>query len=34
MSTTNHNMLYLALILGIHFLNTGICLWKAENRIA
>ncbi len=34
MSTGNHNILYLAYIRRIRFLNTGICLWKAQNGLA
>ncbi len=30
MSTTNHNILYFAVIPGTFLLNTGICLWKAQ----
>ena len=34
MSTTNHNILYFAVIPCTLFLNTGICLWKAQNSLA
>jgi hypothetical protein len=33
MSTTNHNILYFAVIPGTSLLNTGICLWKAQNSL-
>jgi hypothetical protein len=33
-STTNHNILYFLCIPGIPFLNTAICLWKAQNTQA
>jgi hypothetical protein len=34
MSTTNHNILYFPVIPCTLFLNTGICLWKAQNSLA
>jgi hypothetical protein len=34
MSTTNHNILYFLNISGIHFLNKGKCLCKAQNALA
>jgi hypothetical protein len=34
MSTTNHNILYLAHIPRTQLLNTAICLWKAQNSLA
>jgi hypothetical protein len=34
MSTTNHNILYLADIPRTQLLNTAICLWKAQNSLA
>jgi len=34
MSTTNHNILYFAVIPGTSLLNTAICLWKAQNSLA
>jgi hypothetical protein len=34
MSTTNHNILYLADMQGISLLNTGNRLWKAQNSLA
>ncbi len=33
-STTNHNILYLVHIQGISLLNSGTCLWKAQNSLA
>jgi hypothetical protein len=33
MSTTNHNILYFVVISGTILLNTGICLWKAQNSL-
>jgi hypothetical protein len=33
-STTNHNILYFLYIPRIRFLNTAICLWKAQNSHA
>jgi hypothetical protein len=33
MSTTNHNILYFAVNPCTSLLNTGICLWKAQNNL-
>ena len=34
MSTTNHYILYFVCVSGISLLNTGLCLWKAQNPLA
>jgi hypothetical protein len=34
LSTTNHNILYFVGLPRIPLLNTGICLWKAQNTLS